>query len=60
MKKKSNPVSVALVAALMVASVLGLGVLVARPAARATATRLDHAIGAASAAVVVDEWSDFE
>ena len=52
---------IGLIGTLIVGVVLGVGVLlIGRPAMRTTATRLDNAIGAASASVVVDEWSDFE
>jgi hypothetical protein len=41
---------------------LGLGVLLllARPVGGAKAIGSEHAVGSASAPVVVDEWSDFE
>ena len=40
---------------------LGLGVLLlVRSTGAATATGNEHAVGSASAPVVVDEWSDFE
>ena len=51
-----------ILAALTAVFALGLGLLLlaARPAGGGSATGTEHAIGSASAPVVVDEWSDFE